>query len=114
MAPRNASHFIQRSPNTLLHQIPQSSTVFLFCYFDFTFLCRHFVTRNILSSSHSAEQTLDGVGTESDDLALKREEEKQRMKDTKKRFENLPNDGGEEIIIRFLSCRNETGPLFRT
>lgn len=48
------------------------------------------------------EQTLDGVGTESDDLALKVEEEKQRMKDKKKRFEKLPNDGGEEIMIRFL------------
>lgn len=39
---------------------------------------------------------------ESDDLALKMEEEKQRIKDKKKRFEKLPNDGGEEIMIRFL------------
>ena len=32
MAPRKASHIIQRSPNTLLHQIPQSSTVFVFVF----------------------------------------------------------------------------------
>ncbi|XP_020612009.1 zinc metalloproteinase nas-4-like isoform X3 [Orbicella faveolata] len=44
-------------------------------------------------SDEFKEQTLDGVGTASDDLALKREEEKQRMKDEKKKFDNLPANG---------------------
>lgn len=43
------------------------------------------------------EQTVDGAGTASDDLALKREEEKMK-KDEDKKFDNLPGDGGEKIL----------------
>lgn len=46
-------------------------------------------------TSHSDElkdQIEDGVGTAQDDLALKREEEKQKKM---ARMKNLPNDGGD-------------------
>jgi len=35
-------------------------------------------------------------------MALKREEEKQRKKDEKKKFVNLPANGGDEIMDLFL------------
>ena len=62
-------------------------------------------------SSLFAEQTLDGVGTASDDLALKKEEEKQQMKAEKKKFVNLPADGGDEIAVRFFFVAKENSAV---
>lgn len=100
----NANHIIQRSPNIHVYLSDSSAlSSFWFCYFYFTFLCGHLISHY---SSLFAEQTLDGVGTASDDLALKREEEKQQIKDEKKKFVNLPADGGDKIMVRFLVWRN--------
>ena len=83
IAALNANHIIQRSPNIHLSY----SSVFYHISPD---------------SSLFAEQTLNGVGTASDDLALKREEEKQQLKDEKKKFDNLPADGGDKTVVRFF------------
>ncbi|XP_078370120.1 zinc metalloproteinase nas-4-like isoform X2 [Oculina patagonica] len=44
-------------------------------------------------SDEFLDQTVDGVGTAIDDLALKREEEKQKKEEKNNKFDSLPGDG---------------------
>ena len=61
-----------------------------------TDICLRTIPRPVLIFYLSTEQIEDGAGTAQDDLALKREEEKQN---SIKRRKYLPNDGGDLVII---------------